>query len=94
MVYALLDQVFNTHRDHLNHVELTMLYVASTDVESVKPTLQRKGRDGLLLITNQPSPHLPMAGSSRPKAGYQHYLGINHPLLIKLHPVFQNPLHH
>ena len=45
-----------------------MLYVASTDVESVKPTLQRKGRDGLLLITKQPSPHLPMAGSSRPIA--------------------------
>ena len=39
MVYALLDQVFNTHRDHWNHVELTMLYVASADEESVKPTL-------------------------------------------------------
>ena len=43
-----------------------MLYVASADVESVKPTQQRQGRDGLLLITKQPSPHLPMAGSSRP----------------------------
>ena len=39
MVYALQDQVFNTHRDHWNHMELTMLYVASTDLESVEPTL-------------------------------------------------------
>lgn len=39
MVYALQDQVFNTHRVHWNHVELTMLYVASADAESVKPTL-------------------------------------------------------
>jgi hypothetical protein len=45
-----------------------MLYVASADVESVKPTQQRQGRDGLLLITKQPSPHLPMAGSRRPTA--------------------------
>ena len=45
-----------------------MWCVASADVESVKPTQQRQDRDGLLLITKQPSPHLPMAGSSRPKA--------------------------
>ena len=68
MVYALQDQVFNTHRDPWFEVELTMWCVASTNVESVKPTQQRQGRDGLLLITKQPSPHLPMAGSSRPKA--------------------------
>ena len=44
-------------------------------LESVKPTLQRQGRDGLLLITKQPSPHLPMAGSSRPEVVIDESIG-------------------
>ncbi|MBU3624493.1 hypothetical protein [Polynucleobacter sp. AP-Latsch-80-C2] len=42
---------------------------------SVKPTQQRKGRDGLLLITKQPSPHLPMAGSKRPEVVIDESIG-------------------
>jgi len=45
--------VFNTHREPWRRVELTIWCVASADEESVEPTQQRQGRDGLLLIARQ-----------------------------------------
>ena len=39
MTYALQDLVWHTHRDQWNHSELTMWCMTSTDIESVKPTL-------------------------------------------------------
>ena len=53
MVYAWLDQVFNTHREPWHRVDLTGLGVALTDAESVEPTLQHQDCDRLLLIASQ-----------------------------------------
>jgi len=58
--------MFDRYKDKWNQVESNDFDVASTDVESVKPTPQHQEFDRLPLLTKQTFRHLLMIGRSRP----------------------------